>query len=252
MIESITAPNPGPFTLDGTRSYIIDGVAVIDPGPVIDSHLDAILRKAPRLESILVTHRHGDHAPGAVALRERTGARVYAPAESLQPAAIDHALQDGDHIVAGSLTLEAIATPGHTAEHFCFLGSGGELFTGDTILGEGTTVIFPPDGHMGSYLASLEKLLGRNPARIYPGHGPTRDDATLWIRWYIEHRRERENQILETLRGGPASVSSLRRAVYPELDPRLERAAELQLRAHLTHLEEEGAVRQERKLWARA
>ena len=122
-------------------------------------------------------------------------------------------------------TLEAIATPGHTGEHFCFLTSDGDLFTGDTILGAGTTTIFPPDGDMGAYIESLRKLRARNPRVIYPGHGPIRKDAVALIDSYIEHRLEREGQILDALGSGPADVHALRHRVYPDLERSLHRAA---------------------------
>jgi len=235
-IRSITAPNPGAFTLDGTRTYLIDDFTVIDPGPHIESHIDAIAEAMPRLRTIFITHRHGDHAPAALPLRERTGARIVAPRGVL--AETDDIVEDGD-VVDG---LEVIATPGHTAEHVCYLTADGDLFTGDTILGFGTTAIFPPDGHMGDYLRSLEKLRARQPKRIHPAHGPTRDDAVALIDEYLAHRRAREGQILAALADGARSVADLRQRIYPDLDPRLTGAAEIQLTAHLIKLNEEGRV----------
>ncbi|HEX2120738.1 MAG TPA: MBL fold metallo-hydrolase, partial [Thermoanaerobaculia bacterium] len=154
-IRSITAPNPGAFTLDGTRTYLLDDDAVIDPGPAIDSHIEAIRAAMPNLRTIFITHRHGDHAPAAVPLKQATGARIVAPRGVL--AETDHIVGDGD--VVGQL--EVIATPGHTSEHVCYLTGDGDLFTGDTILGSGTTAIFPPDGHMGDYIRSLQALRAR-------------------------------------------------------------------------------------------
>lgn len=240
MIETIVAPNPGPFTLDGTRTYVVDGRVVIDPGPAIERHLDAVLAAAPQLEAIVVTHRHADHAPGAAELRARTGAKLIAPAGVL--GATDHELTHDERLSFDSFFLDAIASPGHTAEHFCFLTADRDLFTGDTVLGEGTTVIFPPDGHMGSYLATLRKLRDLNPRTIYPGHGPARQDAIALLDEYIEHRLMRERQIVAALAGGAASPSELRGAIYAALDSRLHRAAELQIESHLVHLEEEGVV----------
>ncbi len=148
-IRSITAPNPGPFTLDGTRTYLIGESIVLDPGPAIESHIDAIRAEMPSLRTILITHRHGDHAPAAVPLKRATGARIVAPQGVLDET--DVIVSDGDSIDG----IEVIATPGHTSEHVCYLTADGDLFTGDTILGTGTTAIFPPDGHMGDYLRSL-------------------------------------------------------------------------------------------------
>jgi len=232
-IRSITAPNPGPFTLDGTRTYLIDNTAVLDPGPAIGSHVDAIAAAMPELRTIFITHRHPDHAPAAVPLKQRTGARIVAPHGVLDET--DRIVEDGD-VVEG---LEVIATPGHTQEHVCYLTSDGDLFTGDTILGSGTTTIFPPDGHMGDYIRSLRRLRERQPRRIFPAHGPTRDDAVALIDEYIAHRLERERQVLEAIAAGARSIAEMRANIYPDLDPRLHGAAEIQLRAHLIKIEEE-------------
>lgn len=232
-IRDIVAPNPGPFTLDGTRTYLLGDSAVLDPGPAIDSHIAAIAAAMPRLKTIFVTHRHADHAPAAAPLKQRTGARIVAP------------LDDADHVVRGGEIidgLEVIATPGHTREHVCYLTAEGDLFTGDTILGAGTSAIFPPDGSMGEYIRSLQALRARNPKRIFPGHGPTRDDAVALIEEYIAHRLQREQQVLEALRGGATTIREMRHRIYPDLDPRLEGAAEVQITAHLIKLEEEGRV----------
>lgn len=236
-IRSITAPNPGPFTLDGTRTYLIDETAVLDPGPDIASHIEAILEAIPRLQTIFITHRHADHAPAAIPLKKRTGARIVAPPGVLDET--DHVVRDGE-VVEG---LEAISTPGHTSEHVCFLTSSGDLFSGDTILGSGTTAIFPPDGNMRDYIQSLRKLRERNPRRIFPAHGPTRDDAVALIDEYIAHRLEREQQVLDAIAAGAISVEEMRRHIYPDLDERLHRAAEIQVTAHLIKLREEGRVK---------
>lgn len=233
-IRSITAPNPGPFTLDGTKTYLVDERVVIDPGPNVESHVEAIRAAMPGLETILITHRHGDHAPAAVPLKQATGARIVAPR---------NVLDETDEIIAGGETvegLEVIATPGHTNEHVCFLSPEGDLFTGDTILGFGTTAIFPPDGDMGDYIASLRKLHAREPRRIFPAHGPVRDDAVALIDEYIAHRLERERQVIAALRGGARTTDELRRVIYPDLDPRLHGAAEVQIQAHLIKLRAEG------------
>jgi glyoxylase-like metal-dependent hydrolase (beta-lactamase superfamily II) len=232
-IRSITAPNPGPFTLDGTRTYLIDDTAVLDPGPAIDAHVDAIAAAMPNLRTIFITHRHADHAPAAIPLKRRTGARIVAPRGVLDET--DRVVEDGE-VVDG---LEAIATPGHTNEHVCYLTAAGDLFTGDTILGSGTTTIFPPDGHMGDYIRSLRRLRERAPRRIYPAHGPTRDDAVALIDEYIAHRLQREEQVRDALAAGARTVAEMRQRIYPDLDPRLHGAAEIQIRAHLIKIEEE-------------
>jgi len=235
-IRSITAPNPGPFTLDGTRTYLIDDHIVLDPGPAIDSHIDAIREAMPKLDTILITHRHADHAPAAVPLKELTGARIIAPHGVLNETY--RTVGDGD--VIGDI--EVIATPGHTSEHVCYFTRDRDLFTGDTILGFGTTAIFPPDGNMADYLRSLHKLREKNPQRIYPAHGPTRDDAVALIDEYIAHRLQREQQVLDAIASGARTIAAMRKAIYPDLDPRLEGGAEVQLSAHLIKLTGEGRV----------
>jgi glyoxylase-like metal-dependent hydrolase (beta-lactamase superfamily II) len=237
-IRHLTAPNPGPFTLTGTQTYLLGETAVLDPGPEIAEHLDAILAALPRLETILITHRHGDHAPGAVPLKRATGAKIVAPPNVL--AETDVVVSGGELLTIDGNQVEVIATPGHTNEHVCYLTSDGDLFTGDTILGAGTTAIFPPDGHMGDYLRSLELLRSKRPRRIYPAHGPVRDDAVALIEEYIAHRLERERQVLAAIAAGDTGVAEMRRRIYPDLDERLHGAAEIQLEAHLIKLREEG------------
>lgn len=239
-IRSITAPNPGPFTLDGTRSYILGESAVIDPGPVIESHVEAIRAAAPDLSIILLTHRHGDHAPAAIPLKEATGARIVAPHGVLGPADVDRRVTGGEFLEIEGEKIEVIATPGHTGEHVCYMTAAGDLFTGDTILGAGTTAIFPPDGDMAAYLRSLHLLRSKQPKRIHPAHGPTRDDAVALIDEYIAHRLDRERQIVDAIASGAESVDEIRRVVYPGLDSRLERAADAQITAHLVKLRAEG------------
>jgi glyoxylase-like metal-dependent hydrolase (beta-lactamase superfamily II) len=237
-IRRITAPNPGPLTLSGTQTYLIGDTAVLDPGPDIAEHVAAIRDALPKLDTILITHRHADHAPAAVPLKRMTGARIIAPRDVLEE--VDQRVSGGEVLTIDGETLEVIATPGHTNEHVCYLTAGGDLFTGDTVLGEGTTAIFPPDGHMGDYLRSLALLRSRNPKRIYPAHGPIREDAVAVIDQYIAHRLERERQVLEAVEQGATSVKEMRARIYPDLDVRLHRAAEIQIEAHLIKLREEG------------
>jgi glyoxylase-like metal-dependent hydrolase (beta-lactamase superfamily II) len=251
-IRAILAPNPGPFTLDGTRTYLLGTETAIDPGPPIMSHIAAIARAAPALKTILVTHRHADHAPAAVALRRLTGARILAPVDSIEGEPVDRRLAGGERIGVADGTILAVATPGHTGEHICFLSSGGDLFTGDTILGAGTTAIFPPDGDMAAYMNSLAGLRSVRPRRILPGHGPVHQDALRLIDYYIAHRLEREQQILEQLGRGPASIEQLRSAIYPGLAPALVAAAESQLLAHLIKLGGEGRARAEGGVYSRS
>jgi glyoxylase-like metal-dependent hydrolase (beta-lactamase superfamily II) len=238
-IRHITAPNPGPYTLDGTHSYLVGEFAIIDPGPPIDSHVAALRLAMPRLQMILITHRHADHAPAAPLLKQATGARIIAPPGVLSDTEVDQRVTGGEGIDTGETTIEVIATPGHTFEHVCYLTAEGDLFTGDTILGAGTTTIFPPDGHMGRYIESLRALRARHPRKIYPAHGPVREDAIPLIDEYIAHRLERERQVLDALAHGAKSPAEMRQRIYPDLDPRLHHAAEIQITAHLIKLREE-------------
>jgi glyoxylase-like metal-dependent hydrolase (beta-lactamase superfamily II) len=241
-IRTLLAPNPGPFTLDGTRTYLLGQTAVIDPGPEIASHIEAIREAMPALRTILITHRHADHAPAAIPLKAATGAEIVAPRNVLGDAAVDRRIAGGESLTIEDVTLDVIATPGHTNEHVCFLTSEGDLFSGDTILGAGTTAIFPPDGHMADYFRSLQILRALRPRRILPAHGPIRDDAMALIDGYIAHRLERERQVLEAVAAGATTPRELRARIYPELDPRLHGAAEIQIEAHLIKLREEGRV----------
>lgn len=239
-IRFVTAPNPGPFTLDGTKTYLLGHSTLLDPGPALDSHIESLHAAMPGLRTILITHRHGDHAPAAVLLKQLTGAEIVAPHDVLDDAVVDRRVRGGELLSLEDTTIEVIATPGHTNEHVCYLTADGDLFTGDTILGFGTTAIFSPDGQMSDYLRSLQLLRSRQPRRIFPGHGPVRDDAVALIDEYIAHRLERERQILDAIAAGASSIPDLRARIYHALDPQLHRAAEIQLEAHLIKLVEEG------------
>ena len=241
-IRSVTAPNPGPFTLTGTQTYLIGESTILDPGPMIDSHVEALRAAMPNLRTILITHRHGDHAPAAVPLKEATGAEIIAPRNVLDDATVDRRVSGGESLAIEGTRIDVIATPGHTNEHVCYLTAGGDLFTGDTILGTGTTAIFPPDGSMGAYIRSLQKLRARNPRRIFPAHGPTRDDAVALIDEYIAHRLQREQQVIDAIRSGARTIPEMRRRIYTGLDERLAPAAEIQIYAHLIKLQDEGRV----------
>lgn len=242
MIRDVLAPNPGPFTLHGTRTWLVGENVMIDPGPPIASHVEALLEAQPGVTHILVTHRHADHAPAAVAVARRTNARILAPEGVLGDDDVHERISDGFELDEGTTRIRAVATPGHTREHVCFFTADGDLFSGDMILGEGTTAIFPPDGDMRHYLESLEKLRDLKPQRIFPAHGPVREDAVEWITYYIEHRRERESQIANALRRGPMRIADLRIAIYPDLHPALRQAAEGQLLAHLQHMAGDGRI----------
>lgn len=267
LVRRILAPNPSPFTFTGTQTYVVgDGeVAVIDPGPDDRSHVEALLRacEGERVEAIVCTHTHRDHSPASRALAAATGA----PIVGCAPLAIDdegpraddafdfdyapeRVLEDGETLSGGGWALEAVATPGHTSNHLCFALAGtGLLFTGDHVMGWSTTVVSPPDGDMTAYMASLERLLGRNDAAFFPAHGPAVEDTQAHLRRLIEHRRMRERQILAYLAAGEGRIEGMVADMYRDVDLRLHPAAARSVLAHLLDLERRGIVRSEGERW---
>lgn len=251
-VALVRAPNPSPMTLSGTNSYVIDAGAgeavVIDPGPVIERHLDALVanaaERALRITTIAVTHGHPDHAPAAAPLKARTGATVWVHPNSDVPH--DRRFELEGELRAGDLALRVIDAPGHTFEHVAlYEPTGRALFTGDVILGEGTVVIAPPGGAMRPYQRTLERLRDEfaDAARIYGGHGPVVEDARAKIDEYIAHRKTREAELLAALRSGPMTIPQLVIAIYGTTRPVLWPAAARQLLAYLLALSEEGTVR---------
>lgn len=258
-VRRMVAPNPSPFTFTGTCVYIVgEGeVAVIDPGPADPAHLDALLAAIPgeSVTRIVVTHSHRDHAGGAALLQRRTGAPIVgarahvvadgkptrADASHALDYAPDEALDDGARIAGRGFTLEAVATPGHAANHLCFaLVEENALFSGDHVMAWSTSVVAPPDGSMRAYLASLEKAARRSEAIYWPGHGGPVRDPQRFVRALIGHRRQREAAILARLEAGEANVAEIVARVYPSLAPALVGAASLSTLAHLADLIERG------------
>lgn len=241
-VVRVLAPNPGPFTLDGTNTWIV-GTApsvVIDPGPDDAGHILAVADEAEPVAAILLTHHHPDHTPGAGRLAGATGAPVlaYAPetgATRLAPEEI---------VEAGDVRMRAIHTPGHTPDHLCFLTEpDGLLFTGDTVLGRGTAVIDPPDGDMAAYMRSLEALRALEPSVIYPGHGPVVFTPKGKLDNYLRHRAHREERILEAVARGRRTPAEIVPAVYSgEIPEPMYPVAARSVLAHLLKLEREGAV----------
>lgn len=260
-VRRVVAANPSPFTFTGTCVYIVgEGeVAVIDPGPADPAHIKSLLAAVPgeRVAQIVVTHSHRDHAGGAALLQALTGApifgaRAHLAAGDASPAdashaldyAPDHPLDDGGRLAGRGFTLEAIATPGHAANHLSFaLAEENALFTGDHVMAWSTSVVAPPDGSMRDYLASLEKVARRSEAIFWPGHGGPVREPQRYVRGLISHRRQREAAILTRLQAGEASVPEIVDRVYPGLAPALIGAAALSTLAHLEHLAERGLVR---------
>jgi glyoxylase-like metal-dependent hydrolase (beta-lactamase superfamily II) len=240
-IVRVLAPNPGPFTLDGTNTWIVgEGpTMVIDPGPDDTSHLDAVVAEARDVAAVLITHDHPDHAQGAAALAGRVGA----PVRAFRAAEGWRAIADGEELDVGGARLRAVHTPGHAPDHVAFV-SDEALFTGDAVLGRGTSVIDPPEGDLAAYLRSLDRMLRLNARVIYPGHGPVVFDAAGKLREYIAHRAMREEQVVGALARGPARPADLVGEIYADVPAELHPVAERQVLAHLLKLEKEGrAVR---------
>jgi glyoxylase-like metal-dependent hydrolase (beta-lactamase superfamily II) len=253
-IRHFTADNPGIMTLQGTNQYVVgkENVVVIDVALGADSNMDGIIEQAEamgakKIEKILLTHIHSDHCGGALALRKRTGAKLgihrsragYLGGEDFQ-------YGDNDRIGFGGGELHVLHTPGHESGHCCFYESGDKvLFSGDNILGFGTAVIHPPDGNMTDYMKSLERLLGFDISLILPGHGPLIGKPEAKVREYIQHRLEREQQVLAALRQGRNTIGDITQMIYVDVSPALQRVAEFSVQAHLEKLMREGRVKRE-------
>ncbi len=258
-VTRLVAPNPGVMTGPGTNTYLLGDaeVAVIDPGPSIDAHVDAILeRAAGRLRWVLVTHTHTDHSPAAQALVDATGAELLgrpAPAGRHQDAGFRprRVLEDGDVLTAADFELRVVHTPGHASNHLCYRHAAlGWLFTGDHIIDGSTVVIDPPDGNMRDYLRSLERLKQLDITAIAPGHGNVLERPREVIDWIIAHRLEREAKVARTLAAHPgATLRALVPHAYGEVDESLHPIAERSLLAHLEKLEAESRARRDGPRW---
>jgi len=238
-VVRVLAPNPGVFELEGTNTWIVGPAPaiVIDPGPEHEGHLREVVRTAGRVGMVVLTHDHPDHAPGATRLSELTGA----PVRSARPTEQMAHLRDGEQVRSGPTALAVVATPGHSADHLSFFESGaGALFTGDAVLGRGTSVIDPPEGDLAAYLRSLHRMRELQPRTIYPGHGPVVLRAMDKLDEYLEHREMRERQVLEALGEGSRTPREMVGDIYHGYpDDVLELAARSVL-AHLLKLEAEG------------
>ena len=270
LVRRLLAPNPSPFTYTGTQTYLVGAghVAVIDPGPDLPEHVDAILAatQGERIAAILCTHTHRDHSPASRPLAAATGAPIVGCAplalEDDGPRADaafdfdyrpDHVLADGEALDGEGWRLRALATPGHTSNHLCLALEGtGLLFTGDHVMGWSTTVVSPPDGDMAAYMASLTLLLGRDDMVYHPAHGPAVDKPKSHVRGLIAHRRMREKQILDRLGEGEGLIPVMVETMYRAVDPRLHPAAGRSVLAHLVDLEARGLVRSDGESWALA
>ena len=264
-VRRVMANNPGPFTFKGTLSYIVGRgkVAIVDPGPDDAAHIGALLDAVggETVTHIFVTHTHRDHSPAVPAIKAATGATVYAegPHRAARPLHIgehnpldssgdrdfrpDVQLKDGEVVEGDGWAIEAVTTPGHTANHMAFaLKDRGILFAGDHVMGWATSIVAPPDGAMSDYMASLDKLARRDEDLYFSGHEPAIPDAKRFVNYYILHRKAREASILHRLGKGAADIPSIVRAIYIGIDPRLTGAAGLSVLAHMEDLVVRGLV----------
>jgi glyoxylase-like metal-dependent hydrolase (beta-lactamase superfamily II) len=264
-VRRILCNNPSPFTFSGTVSYIVgEGkVAIIDPGPDNEAHAAALLDavRGETVTHILVTHTHRDHSPNTGRIKAATGATVYAegPHRASRPRfesekhnpesgadrdfMPDIGLGDGEVIEGSGWALQAVTTPGHTANHTAFAWCERKiLFAGDHVMGWSTSIVAPPDGSMIDYMASLEKLTARSEDLYFSGHGPEIPEAQRYVRFLIRHRQAREASILHRLAKGETDIPTLVRAIYIGIDPRLTGAAGYSVLAHLEDLVARGVV----------
>ena len=269
-VRRLLASNPSAFTFTGTQTYIVGqgSVAVVDPGPDLPTHVDAILAatRGERIAAIVCTHTHRDHSPASRPLAERSNAPIIGCA----PLALDddgpradaafdfdyrpdRVLTDGEVLEGENWALETVATPGHTSNHLCFAVAGtGALLTGDHVMGWSTTIVSPPDGDMADYMGSLDRLLARDDSVYLPAHGPAVDNPKAHVRGLIVHRRMREKQILDRLGAGEGRLPAMVAHMYRDIDPRLHPAAERSVLAHLFDLERRGLVREVGETWTLA
>lgn len=261
LIRRVIARNPSAFTYTGTGTYIIGHgtVAIIDPGPALPEHVEAVLAAVAgeTVSHLVVTHTHRDHSPASPALKAATGASVVGCAqvpmveesegqgdESVDRSyAPDRILADGEAVHGPGWTLRAVHTPGHTSTHLCFaLEEEQALFTGDHVMGWSTSVVTPPDGDMRAYVDSLRKLLERDDRVLYPTHGPAVDKPKPFLRALINHRKMREAQIVKVLGDGPATIPAMVEQLYATTPRQLHPAAGRSVLAHLIDLEAQGRV----------
>jgi hydroxyacylglutathione hydrolase len=264
-VRRVMCNNPGPFTFKGTMSYIIGKgkVAIVDPGPADETHIKALLDavRGETVTHIFVTHTHRDHSPAVPAIKAATGATVYAegPHRAARPLYIgennplegsgdrdfipDVKLKDGEVVEGDGWAVEAVTTPGHTANHMAFALKGSEtLLVGDHVMGWATSIVAPPDGAMSDYMTSLQKLAKRNEQIYLPGHGPAIPEAKRFVHYYILHRKAREDSILHWLAKGETDIPTIVRASYIGIDSRLVGAAGMSVLAHLEDLVARGVV----------
>ncbi|MCB2013583.1 MAG: MBL fold metallo-hydrolase [Sphingobium sp.] len=260
LVSRVLAPNPSPFTYTGTQSYVVGGgdVAVIDPGPADDAHMDALIAAVGgrKVRAIMCTHTHRDHSPAAGLLAEKVRAPIIGCApltlEDDGPRADaafdaeyrpDELMSDTAAISGDGWTIEAVATPGHTSNHLCFaLREEQALFTGDHVMGWSTSIVSPPDGDMADYMRSMQKLMERDDRIYFPAHGEAVETPQRLVRGMMGHRKHREGQILRHLEmhEGGVSIAAIVPEMYKGVDKRLHPAAARSVLAHLLDLGQRG------------
>ena len=247
-VDWFVSPNPGPLTLEGTCCYAVGRrrLVLVDPGPAIGGQIERLetLVAGRPVDAICLTHAHSDHAGVAELASERFEARIAASSEALSRRNLSGRTLDGGDLLSvdgGASSLQVIRTPGHSADHLAYLLEPGRaVFTGDLVLGVGSSAILHPDGNVGSCLASFSRVLSLLPGRLYPGHGPSVDDGEALLEHYRNHRIERHAQVVNALHSGARTIEELRMQVYGRLESDLERAADASIRAHVVHMRECG------------
>ena len=282
LVQRVICRNPGKFSYHGTGTYIIGGdtCVVIDPGPRVDSHRDALasVLKGRTVAGIVITHCHGDHSPLAAWLKSETNAPTYAigphrifdgwtedddhdPSEEVDDPDVDDSeeekegldtdfapdisVKDGETFLrTAEFSLQAVHTPGHTSNHLCVaMPEESTLFSGDHVMGWSTTIVAPPDGDMAAYFDSMHKVIGRHDALLRPTHGGPITDPQPYLRALIAHRVERENQVIDQLRAGTDTIPAIVKELYANVDIRLHRPARRSIWSHMLKLHAEGRVR---------
>lgn len=259
LVRRVIANNPSAFTFHGTNSYIVGrgAVAVIDPGPADERHVESLAAAiaGEEVTHIIVTHTHLDHSPAASMLKQAVGGEIVGAlhrplpegASTVESIELDFApdvvLADGDSFSGDGWTLSAVYTPGHMSNHHCLaLEQENVLFSGDHVMGWNTTIVSPPDGNMAEYLASLRRCIDRDDALYLPGHGPEIRNPNPFVRAYLTHRMMREGEIMRCLNDGATTIAQMVKRMYAHLPEKMHGAAARSVFAHMEHMVETGRV----------